>query len=188
MQLLGIAGAAGSGKDEVARYLEQQYGFEVLSFAAPLKHGLVALFHELGLSAEHFAERDLREAPLAALGKSPRELIQTLGTEWGRHLVGIDTWVRVAAARLGRMRELAPVLAVVFSDVRFANEQRWIRDCGGQVWGVQRPKRAPVRPHASEHALDLNLVDRWILNDRSIEALYARVDFLLAQHVTGEQG
>lgn len=188
MQLIGIAGAAGSGKDEVARYLEQQHGFEVLSFAAPLKRGLCAMLHELGLSAEHFTERDLREAPLPALGKSPRELIQTLGTEWGRHMVGADVWVRVAAAHVARLRELAPVLAIVFSDVRFPNEQRWIRDCGGQIWCVQRAVRAKSRPHVSEHALDLELVDRWLLNDGSVEALYARADLLLAQHHMGEQG
>jgi hypothetical protein len=180
MQLIGIAGAAGSGKDEIAGYLETQHGFEVLSFAAPLKAGLLAMLGAVGMTLDHFGARGLREEPLPALGKSPRELIQTLGTEWGRGLVGADVWVRVAAARVARLREAGPVLALAFSDVRFPNEQRWIRDFGGQVWLVQRPRRAPVRPHVSEHSIDPHLVDRWILNDADVAQLHRRVDELLA--------
>lgn len=179
MLLLGLAGAAGSGKDEAAAYLEAQHGFEVLAFAWPLKEGLVVMLREFGLSLEHFQSRELKEAPLAAIGHSPRMLLQTLGTEWGRELVHRDLWVRIAAARLHRLRAEQHAPAIAFSDVRFPNEQAWIRDQGGDVWAVQRPITRGVRPHTSEHELDLNAVDRWILNDGTVEVLHERIDRLV---------
>ena len=42
--LIGIAGAAGAGKDTVANHLVQHYGYTVYKFADPLKRMLCDFF------------------------------------------------------------------------------------------------------------------------------------------------
>jgi hypothetical protein len=65
---------------------------------------------------ERMIEGDLKEAVHPELGVSPRHLMVTLGTEWGRDAVHPDLWVRIWAASLP---EAAHVVA---EDVRFPNE------------------------------------------------------------------
>ena len=81
--LIGLAGAARSGKSTAAAELAAQHGFIHYAFAQPLK---AMLAEGLNLSAAQLEGAE-KEAPLPWLGKSPRELLQTLGSEWGRKLV-----------------------------------------------------------------------------------------------------
>jgi hypothetical protein len=82
MILIGLHGKAHAGKDTVGQMLVG-YGLDRVAFADPIKRMLI---EGLGLTAEHF-DSPLKEEPIPWLGKSPRQLMQTLGTEWGRDLV-----------------------------------------------------------------------------------------------------
>ena len=62
---------------------------------------------------------------------SPRILLQTLGTEWGR-TVDPDLWVNTT------LKETARHQKVVISDVRFENEARAIIAAGGRVVRIFR--------------------------------------------------
>ena len=68
-------------------------GFLCLPFAAPLK----AMFAALGIApAPRDDPRVWRETPHPLLcGRTPRQALQTLGTEWGRDCIGDDVWVRL---------------------------------------------------------------------------------------------
>jgi len=105
MRLIGLTGPAGSGKDTVARLLCEQHGFVQMAFADPLRAMLKA---GLGLTDEELHRRDLKEAPLEWLGKSPRQLLQTLGTEWGRQHVHPHLWLELAPGASPRSRPAAP--------------------------------------------------------------------------------
>ena len=148
MKIIGLTGLAGSGKDTVRSYLQEQHAFAGMAFADPIRSMLAALLREVGASEDWMTDRLLKEGTIPALGTSYRHLAQTLGTEWGRS-VNPEFWLRIAQARLEVMRE-AGVKCVVISDVRFLNEAHWISSEGGQVWRIDRPQAEAVRPHQSE--------------------------------------
>ena len=95
-KLIGITGPAQCGKDTVADYLIERLGYAKASFADPLKKMLEA---GLGLNAAQLYGPD-KEAIAPRYGCSPRHIMQTLGTEWGRERVHPDIWVRAMVAQM----------------------------------------------------------------------------------------
>lgn len=152
--LIGIAGAAGSGKDSVAEVLCKQRGFNRVSLADPVKEACAAWF---GWSREQlWGPSELRNQPDPAWeGLTPRLALQQLGTEFGRAMHP-DVWVRLALARAAELENCC------IPDVRFPNEVAAIRAAGGRVVCVERPaigtRREVWRQHASEQqALEFDL-------------------------------
>lgn len=133
--IVGLAGTKGSGKDTAAKVFKAN-GYEDVKFAAPIKGMLRYLLNYRGadpIEVERMVEGDLKEVPTAYLeGKTPREAMQTLGTEWGRELVGEGLWVNSAMDRASLYRN------VVISDVRFPNEVGIIHANGGTTYRIER--------------------------------------------------
>ena len=166
--IFGLAGRAGSGKDSVAEVLRSSYGIVPMKFAQPL-YEMVAVM--VGCTVESLQDRTLKEIPIPAIGKSPRELLQSIGTEWGRTFVGDDVWIKSMASRSLPLRGQG--ISIVITDVRFDNEADWIRRTGGAVWEVARPRHdtgcvGHAAHHASEAGIDSLLIDRTIVNDGSL--------------------
>lgn len=169
--LIGLVGRARVGKDTAAAYLKHR-GFHPVAFADPLKDMLEAAF------GPHFRTGD-REKPLEWLGKSPRELMQTLGTEWGRDCVHRDLWVLLAHRRWQMFKHTSLREGVVFTDVRFENEAGWITSQGGWLFEITRPDAQVVNPHSSEQADLSDLCDFRVDNDSTLQHLYSRLDCLV---------
>lgn len=175
--LLGLAGRAGAGKDTVAGLLHDCIwgenggaGIVCTSFAGPLKAGVESMF---GIPAAGLT-REEKEAPVPWLGKSPRYIYQTLGTEWARSLLGEDVWVRCMERRI--LTRGGPREHWIITDVRFPNEVAFIRRQGGAVWWVERDGVPEVRAHASEGALGPQDCDRTIANLGSVADLGGTVE------------
>lgn len=166
-KLIGITGKAWVGKDTVADRLRLVHRCEIYSFAEPIRRGLMAMF---GFSPLNWQDREWKEAPVPWLGVSPRSLMQTLGTEWGRELVRDDLWLLMA-----QRHWLSCKTHLVIPDVRFNNEAKWIRDMGGSVLCIQRDVPS-VLEHKSEAGIDFELVNEFLVNDRSLTDLYRLVD------------
>lgn len=166
-RIIGIAGRAGAGKNTVAEMIP---GAAVFGFADPLYEGLAAM---LGAPEDMLRSRRSKESPLVWLGKSPRELMQTLGTEWGRGMVAQDLWLRIAKQRIETYGG-----TIVFSDVRFDNEAEWIRNQGGEVWLVERGQEAR-HTHSSEAGISPHLIDRVIDNRGPLEQTRMLVEMAL---------
>jgi hypothetical protein len=175
--LIGLHGLARTGKDTAANYLAAQYAFMAYAFAAPLKTALQLMFN----LTEEQLNGALKEVPLANIGKSPRELMQLLGTEWGRHLVHNDLWLLLARQHLDAALELNNqwLQGFVISDVRIENEATWIRNQGGTVLHLLRPDAAPVNPHITEAGVAIHDNDFVIQNDADLQHLYAQLDHLM---------
>lgn len=170
--IIALTGYAGSGKSTVADYLIKKHGFTLIKFAGPLKQ----MMRALGLG-EREIEGDLKEKPCALLGgKSPRQAMQLLGTEWGRDRIHPELWVNVAMAAAAAVLDQGG--KVVIDDARFPNEIAAVRDMGGKVIRVSRPGVGPVNAHTSDNQRLPH--DLEIFNTRSIAGLQEAVWFALA--------
>jgi hypothetical protein len=156
-RLIGLTGPAGCGKNLVASMIPDAV---VTQLADPLYAALSVM---LGIPEPLLRHRPVKEQPLEWLGKSPRQMLQTLGTDWGRTLVASDIWLQIAERRCRAWAE-AGAATVVICDVRFPNEAEWIRSHGGEVWFVDRCPMVDVPDHESEAGLPEALVDWWIDN------------------------
>ena len=174
MKLIGLAGRARSGKSSIADYLVNDYGFQHLAFADPIRDTIEHVF-----DTPHQYSHVLKEAGIQPHGKSYRELAQTLG-DWGRGLRP-DFWVIELERRLELIkRGLGDDLCVVVSDVRYLNEAFWVRD-RGQLWHITRPDQDPdqTRTHSSEAGILRWPEEAKIVNTGTLADLFAHVDRLL---------
>jgi hypothetical protein len=170
--LVGLTGRAGSGKDTVAEYIQKHYQFTQYALADPIKRGIEAM---LGVPAWVWTDRAAKEATISWLGKSPRQLAQTLGTEWGRRQVRDDLWLQLGLRRWDVVRRSqAPRL--VISDVRFDNEAVAIKMSGGSVWRVVREEAPDIAAHESERGINPYLITGDIKNNGTIEELHSGLD------------
>lgn len=167
-RLIGIAGRAGSGKNAVAAMIP---GAVVVQLADPIYAAVASI---LGVPDVLLRQRSFKESPVAGIGKTPRQLLQTLGTEWGRTLVADDVWIRMAERRVDQLVSAGvPVIAV--ADVRFENEAAWIRSRGGEVWHVYRGGVCQD-DHASEQGISIADMDRVLDNSGTLDDLRASVN------------
>lgn len=168
LPLLGLTGPAGCGKSTVAGMIE---GAVVIQLADPLYAALALM---LGVDEAILRHRGAKERPLPGFDRSPRQLLQTLGTDWGRAFVGADVWLRMAGRRIDALHA-AGATTVVLADVRFENEAEWIRNRGGEVWRVEREPAAAAAAHASEAGIPDALINRTIDNTGTPENTRQRV-------------
>jgi hypothetical protein len=174
--LIGLAGRARVGKDTVASYLAAHLILISYAFADPLKQALAGLF-SLTTAQLEGAEKEL---PLEWLGKSPRELMQLLGTEWGRDLVHPQLWLLLAEQNLQALAELnQDMQGVVIRDVRFDNEAAWVRSKGGVIVHITRPDASDVAHHISESGVTPWPGDHLVVNDGPLEQLYDDLEGLI---------
>lgn len=169
MILIGLCGKANSGKNTVAKLLPATHE---LAFADPLYRGLASI---LDVTVETLQGRDFKEAVVPWIGKSPRQMLQTLGTEWGRGMVCDDLWLKIAQRRIQATKQFTEFPFVVVTDVRFDNEAEMIREMGGEVWMVDRPGAETCVPHDSEKGISPQFVTRTILNTGELTDLAAEV-------------
>jgi len=154
--LLGLVGRKGSGKDTAAEMLLSQ-GYQNVKFAGALKEMIRSLLAYQGLDSEtidRMIEGDLKEVPTDYLGgKTPRFAMQTLGTEWGRDLIGKNFWVGTAMKK-------AAGKPTVITDVRFHNELEAVVEAGGVNVGISAEWIKPVAgEHESEALIDGIIAD-----------------------------
>jgi hypothetical protein len=159
-RIVAFCGAQGSGKSTAAEALKG-VGWLRMSFADPLYDMMSAL---LGCDARSLDKKQ----PLDALGgKTLRQGLQLLGTEWGRDLINRNIWTMHMHNRI-----LAnPGRCVVIDDLRFENEFVFLRSTmEAKVVLIDRPGvRLPIS-HASEadwrsfrcdHTLTNQQMDEW---------------------------
>ena len=133
------------------------------------------MLRALGLSPDHL-EGDLKETPTELLaGQTPRFAMQTLGTEWGRELMGPDIWANAWAHAATLI--LNEGGKVVVDDCRFPNELEAVRRVGGVAINILRPSLRIPWEHKSE-SYELP-ADHTIVNDHDRARLLDRLCAIL---------
>lgn len=171
IELVGFSGYARSGKDTAARVLE---GYQRVAFADTMREFLYRLNPVVGedsRKASYVRVSDVIDSvgwngyKESYWGGEIRKLMQRLGTECGRQLMGEDVWVNAA------LDNLSPGKYTV-TDVRFVNEADAIKARGGKLIRIERPGIGPVNDHISETGLDdYPNFDAVIINDGSVSDL-----------------
>jgi hypothetical protein len=147
VDVVGLSGKAGSGKDFLAKEALVPEGFVPLALANQFKVDAVV---KRGVN---FGE------VFGPMRKSPqtRDLLQKMGTEWGREKHGKDVWCKACELHMLFFLEHG-IDKFCITDVRFQNEVEWIQDkLGGLVYritGRGGAESEETRQHISETELD----------------------------------
>lgn len=184
--IIGLSGYARSGKDTVADILVKEAGFIRVAFADKLRQALYALNpivwrertydggnHPIGWRTVYLQEiidqHGWDGVKATEYGPEVRRLLQRMGTEVGRNILGEDIWVDAV------LRSIDVTKNYVATDCRFTNEAKAVTRKGGQVWRITRPGVEPANDHISEIGLDTWPWDAVILNDGSLDDLREKV-------------
>lgn len=169
--IIGIAGPARSGKDTVANFIIASRGGYRYSFADPIREMVKAL--GIDMSEPYWQKH--KEDIIPALGASPRRIMQTLGTEWGRQMINPNLWLILAQQRL-----LRHGAGMIIPDVRFPNEADWVRKHGGLLIHLHRPNIEEVEAHVSENGVERAPSDALLFNTGTLEELQTAVRGLIS--------
>lgn len=197
--IIGLSGYARSGKDSVARVLVDEYGYKRVAFADKLREFLYALNPIVKISREHFAIHEWGteeaitvsaadevvrlqvvvdyygwdEIKSSPYGDEVRVLLQRLGTEAGRGVLGENVWVDAA------LKGIQPDDKIVVTDMRFPNEYDAIIHHHGLTWRIDRTGVGPANDHESEISLDNHRFHALVPNHGSLKALETVVEKLV---------
>lgn len=176
--LIGFIGQKRSGKDSAANALAT-HGWKIIKYADGLKTMLRAYLAYVGVAPDHIEqmlEGSLKEVPNAQFcGHSTRWAMQSLGTEWGRDLIGKNIWINATLAHAAALDR-----PVAISDCRFPNEAKAIKDAGGVVIRIHRDGLA-VDSHPSEQLIASIPEDYTIYNNGTLDDLHRKVLQLINQ-------
>jgi hypothetical protein len=175
--IIGICGAAGSGKDAAAAVLIARRGFIKRSFAQALREEVRramidreycnAIWERMPPTLQVAFSCCHSDGDLDPWAKptSPgmRVVLQHWGTEF-RRAQDPDYWVKADAMAI------PPQGCFVYTDVRFPNEEKHIRSLGGRLYRVERAG-VTGNGHISESYWPHFVVDGVIRNDGTVEDL-----------------
>lgn len=178
MEIIGLLGKAGVGKDYIARHILPKVldskNTIIMAFADQCK---VNMMIQKNISYERmFIEKDFET----------RRLLQVEATEKGRNVLGEDIWIRHLDAWL-KIYESRGIERCIITDVRFQNEAEWIRSKGGFILKIVAVDRntermqkesdgnenmcAEICSHQSEKEMDtIKVYDALIYNSKDMDS------------------
>jgi len=107
--------------------------------------------------------------------KTPRQLLQIVGTDLARNLIDEDYWTKIAESNIKTMLKQAPVIV---TDIRFPNEAALIKRLGGEIVKIER-ETAQKDGHISDN-MDISAC-KVIDNNGTIEILHKKALDLLKE-------
>lgn len=172
MNLIGLTSPASrSGKDTVANYLVEKYGYKRYAFADPLR---LVLLEVMDMLDPELADM-VRLGGWDALKKEFPQLVGAmiaLGAGMRKH-VDENVWVRGLYHFIGEHGG-----PVVVSDVRHPNEIEAIQQLGGQIWRINR---ADGVKNGMDSLIDHIEADYEIGNTSTLAALREVVDIIMRE-------
>jgi hypothetical protein len=164
--ILGLTGPAGCGKSTIASVF-QYCAWDRFAFADPLKRTLMGFFITNGHTQDNAlalvtTQEGKLSRPPCLMGRTVREALQSLGTQWGRQCIAHNLWVKLMVQRIQ-----ATICDVVVDDVRFDDEAQALRDLGGKIVLLHRQGEGltgPSAQHESERGIAPHLIDARITN------------------------
>lgn len=144
MTIIGICGFQSAGKDTLAEYLINTYGFVKISYAGALKDVVSIIFgwdrQQLeGITSEDRLWREQVDqwwaTELNMPQLTPRYVLQYFGTDLFRKHWHGDIWVKVIENKLNKMYKYKNI---VITDCRFKNEIDLLKKYNGILINIYR--------------------------------------------------
>lgn len=149
--VVALLGRSRNGKSTAARYLRDQYGFQVIGFTHPLREMAKTIW---GFTDEQvYGDADSKDVVDIASGVSPRHALRILG-EAVKKSLGMDILIKMC---LRRIRESSHTLWAI-EDTRTAREALAIMNCrefNGNVVKLSYMDAESPQDHTTELAVDL---------------------------------
>lgn len=172
-RIIGLAGAAQSGKDTAGAMLGG-FGYKRLAFADALKDLAISLDPEFEYGGKPWSLTRLVELygweDVKRYVPASRIYLQHKGAELRRE--DPEHWIKKVFA------QVHPGGQYVICDVRYPNEVAAILAAGGIVAQVQRPGLAAVNEHISETALEGFEFNSILRNTSTMAVLRRRVELM----------
>lgn len=182
-KIIAFSGLMHSGKTTCADILENHlamsiYYPKIIKFADPLYDIQKYIYDRTGLEKPQIKDR---------------QLLQYLGTEWGRSKdenLWVNIWRREARSWRFKSSGLHDdVHVVICDDLRFENEAKQVREMGGAIINVVAPEniRRERNPqtfntsHSSEKPLSEEYITLNIYNDKNLQDLRYNIRYLLEE-------
>ena len=192
MKIIAFTGFAKSGKTTACEYLQnkideecdfQLYMSQRYSFAAPLRRIADSIYPDVD-----FYDSSVKEKVNDNIGKSPREILQLLGTDVARK-IHLSTWTDMAKREiLSTMNDGLTESIVLIDDMRFPNEYevlQQLEDTEGEIsFFPCALYRSEVSPEISEelHESERRIVEvckrtsYTIVNNGTLEQYYSQLE------------
>jgi len=174
--IIGLIGKKQSGKDTFAQILIDHYGFRKRAFADPLKEACALLFQ---LHPDQLHDPVQKETVDPRWGKTPREIMQIVGTDLFRNHYDQHFWLKLFTYWCHAQDSNVNIIC---TDIRFANEAQLIRSMkggGGILIKITRPTVQYEDQHESEKIEGImDTADFEIINDSTLTAYQQKIQDL----------
>lgn len=143
MEIVGICGFMGSGKDTIAKILIDNNGFEKISFSGILKDIISIIFgwdRDMleGCTKESRQWREQVDewwaTRLGIPNLTPRWILQYWGTDVCRNHFHEEIWIAAVEKKIFGLKNKK----IVITDCRFPNEIDMIKKLGGKIYWIRR--------------------------------------------------
>ncbi|MED3649972.1 AAA family ATPase [Heyndrickxia sporothermodurans] len=177
-----IVGKIRAGKSSVTDHLRFEHGFDEIAFGSMLKY---------------YAHKVFTHSDVVGGGDKPARKPRALYQQFGELCRQIDpmVWIQHAEFELGMKLDSRATKGVVISDGRQPHELDWARANGFTIVRVTAPDELRVArakeagdqfdakdlAHDTEQHVAGFAVDYEIVNDGTIDELYAKVDALMSE-------
>lgn len=177
--IVGLIGKKGHGKDTFADYLVQHYDFVKLSFAEPLKKVCKELFL---LTDEQLYDPMEKEKVDERWGKSPRQLMQIIGTDILRKYYDEKIWVNLLLKKMEHYKGKN----IVICDIRHPNELDLVMSFNNsenvKIFRIERDNCKVDDSHITENFVLQSENIETVKNNQSLETFYKNIDTLFQSY------
>lgn len=196
--IIAFGGRKESGKTELAKICEQ-YGYQRISFATPLKKLICKLLKLDTIEALNEAKnKEIGHVPnqedyelMAQESDIPIDYLKSCSDKFNSHNTVRD-WLQIIGTDIIRnydndwhvkktMSLIKENKCYAFDDVRFPNELEGLKTIGAECWFVIRPKCDNISHHPSEESVDMTMFDsNVIVNDGVLKKITIRFDLYMS--------
>lgn len=123
---------------------DSEYNFEIK------QQNIEKLYSSFEQSLETIFPEDKKDKVFSFVGKktkTPRELLQVIGTDLARNCLDDEIWIKLGKKRLKNVK----ADNIIITDCRFENERKAIKDMGGNLGLVKREGLSSSSSHISEN-------------------------------------
>jgi len=151
--IIGISGKRGTGKSLLCNPYLKARGFQIFSFADPLKEDVRRAY---GITRDH-TDGKLKELACPKLGgKTPREAMIAEGELRRKFSENGTYWITRLYEKIKNLHQDS---LVAISDVRFKNEASYIRHFGGYIVRLERDPKLNIYKEPMSDTSEIELDD-----------------------------